>query len=40
MVQKAKLLWKDDPMKELQQQLRGHHAAIGLLIQLLQMSVR
>jgi hypothetical protein len=35
--QKAKLMWKDDLMKDLLQQLRGQTAAIGLLIQALQM---
>ena len=35
--QRAKLIWKDDLMKDLLQQLRGQSAAIGLLIQTLQM---
>lgn len=35
--QRAKITWKDAVMKELLQQLRGQTAAIGLLIQALQM---
>lgn len=35
--QRAKIVWKDAIMKDLLQQLRGQSAAIGLLIQALQM---
>lgn len=35
--QRVKLVWKDAVMQDLLQQLRGQSAAIGLLIQVLQM---